>query len=604
MRRVFYMPEHLLNISELEEKDLVVYVNARKSIATKLQQETATRYDKNLKSYKNNPEWGRNRRQHASSVTNNRQFDSLESNISFLLSRMSHVNTVPAGSAVESVALAKDVESMLLEKNKRKNIKQARKRAVRKGILSRLFVLKIVWNPTLEGGRGDFEVISPSPKSLYIDPKASSEREAEFIIEDVTERISCLVKRFPDKEMEIIKKVKKNGQDIKDIFINDEEVNYQEAWLDNGRWVCWLFGNIVLDKKENPYWDKGMPFTKEAEEKLKEYPGRRRASLLKETYDGGDSEYYFNHFSEARAPYIFTTIFDTENSPVGETDYMEQSNSLQEDIDNLKRLITNNAKWVNGITKVSESISGLSKAEANRINWYDNGGVLWGTQDVIAGVKRETGEPLPGIVFQQMEHSERALEQKWGSIPVFRGESERQMTAIEASMLRDQSVMTKQELVDAVEYLDYELYNWELQMMFVKYELPHIVKMAGRNGASQIIELSKYELEQGMGIKVITGSLIPEDRAFKMQRAKEELEAGVISPVQYFEAMGDENPKEKAKEAFLFQQNPIQYLGISPEELGQTYPQTPTQQPPMSAMPAGDFTDFTDMQGNIDTTYK
>ena len=562
----------IASVANLDDKQLARLISARKGDSQKLNSETAGRYKKNLKIYTSNPEWNGRNRKKSSKINNNRIFDSIESVMSFLLVQMSKPNVIPASTKDESKEIANVLQEVMTQKNNEKHVKQARKRAVRNGLLSRLFCLKVYWDKTAEGGRGDWGVKEIDPRTIYIDSKASTEREANSIIEEITERLSCVVGRFPAKKKQIIKMARLDGMSDDELLITDPEVTYNEAWLENGKWVCFEMNGEILDKMKNPYWDwDGIPFSSEAEGRLKETYGVRREAILSEKYDEetSDTQYLFNHFSEPRAPYIFSTIFDTIASPTGTTDYIEQTISLAEDIDLSKRAIVDNAALVNGTTVVSESISGLSQTEARRIDWSDSQGVLWGTGDVINGVKRIVGQSLPPIAFENMQHSER------------------QMTALEARILRQQSTMQKQELVELLEAMDQDLFNWEFQMMKCKYELPHLIRYVGGDKAGEVIEISREHIEDGMQVKVIPGSLIPEDRVYTAERAKEELGLGLINPVQYFEAQGDENAKEKAKQAFLFKLNPNMYLGITPEELGQMQPHmgAPTGVEGMSELP-------------------
>ena len=578
-------------MQNLTDDELVRLINSRMSKAKELNSLITQYYDKNKERYRNNPKWSKTK-SGRSNVRVNRDFDNMESVMSFFIAQISKPNVIPASKTEDSRKLANDLQTILVEKNKERKTKKMRKRMARNGFFSRLFILKIFWNNELEAGKGDWDIKNVDPRTIYIDPDATSCKDAESIIEEVKTTFKKLIARFPNKEKEIREKI--GDGDKVNADIANPELIYHECWLDYGKWVCYKFQGEILDNEQNPYYDwDGIPFSSDVD--LKGL-GRRRKDVLNQEYltdevigkmetdpnytglgdaQVADTQYLFNHFTEPRAPYIFSTIFDTEDSPIGITDYFSQTATLSEDIDKTKRLIVDNAQFVNGCTIVSGATTGLTEAEAERIDW--SRGVLYISGGDTNGVRRETGASLPPIVMENLQHSERANERIWGSLPVFKGESERQMTALEARMLKDQTIMTKQEIVDLVEEIDEEMYNWQLQMMKCKYIEDHLVRYLGENNAVNDIEISREDIEDGISVKVIKGSTVPEDRLFKQQEAKELFLAGLIDILTYYEADGEDKARDRAKQAMLFKLNPqayaVQYLGMTPQEMMQGVPE-------------------------------
>ena len=85
--------------------------------------------------------------------------------------------------------------------------------------------------------------------------------------------------------------------------------------------------------------------------------------------------YNFNYFNQPRKPYIFTTILNNENSPIGRTDFITMAIPLQLAIDSRKQDIGKNCELVNGIIKVDSEVMG--KADAQMLA-FEAKGILWG----------------------------------------------------------------------------------------------------------------------------------------------------------------------------------------------------------------------------------
>src|SRR3989304_4324818 len=171
--------------------------------------------------------------------------------------------------------------------------------------------------------------------------------------------------------------------------------------------------------------------------------------------------YYFNYFDEPRKPYIFATIFNNENSPIGRTDMITLSAELQRGIDKRKMDIDENCELANGIIKVDAEVMG--KSDAQRIRW-ETKGVIWG-KGVVAGVQRETGQALPQMVFDDMIDSRSEIENIMAATSAFRGERQGQETKAGRLALIEQSFLRLNEMVQGIDYTMQELFGWGTQLM-------------------------------------------------------------------------------------------------------------------------------------------
>jgi hypothetical protein len=115
-----------------------------------------------------------------------------------------------------------------------------------------------------------------------------------------------------------------------------------------------------------------MPLPAEGEEMPEDMPVQE---YRKQDKEASFESYLFNYFDQPRKPYIFATVLNNEDRPIGITSFIEQATSLQEVVDRLVYQIYLNTEVVNGITKVDSQETNLSKADA-QVMRYDAGGVL------------------------------------------------------------------------------------------------------------------------------------------------------------------------------------------------------------------------------------
>ncbi len=281
--------------------------------------------------------------------------------------------------------------------------------------------------------------------------------------------------------------------------------------------------------------------------------------------------YYFNHFDQPRKPYIFATIFNNENTPVGQTDMIEQATPLQESADEQKRNIVENARIVNGTILVDSGV--MDKANAQKLRW-EAGGIIWG-KNVVAGVKRETGPALPAFVVQDMQDSRAEIDNIMASTDAFKGVAHRTETKAGRLALVDQSYLRLNELVQVTDYVCYELFNGFYQLAKTRYTEHHYAKTMGKDQAQQVLSIIQDDFENGAEVRIIAGKMLPEDREFKYEQAQTDVQKGFISVPDYLEIANYSNPKEKAKNAFMFRIAPATVVGLSQEDIQKIPPPIP-----------------------------
>lgn len=596
-----------MRYADMEDAQLSALIENRWASSSTLWEEIKKITNANVATYEGKSEWFKRARIPPTrpKVSSNRIFTNTEAVINSLIANPPKPNTVPARDSEEAKKVAATIEKALSIKYAKLNTKETLRMGLRDLYFSRLLVLKPFWN----NKTNDIDVRRVDPTKVRFTKDAKNELESEFAIEEIDCTILKLIELFPTKEAEIIK-----AADFpKDrILIENPACVYKESWI--GEELIVKYKEKILYKGQNPYWDwDGLIATKEelatldAEdgEQTKVKLGRMREAMLPTQNDDGTmgpempvqdirkaekakkdgppyESYLFNYFDLPRKPYIFATVLNNENKPIGRTSFIEQATSLQELVDRAKYQTYLNMEMVNGITKIN-SDTGVTKADAQALR-YDAGGVLWG-KDVVAGVVREFGQGLPAFVFQDMQDSRSEIDNIMAATSAFRGEREGQETKAGRLALIEQSFLRLNEMVQVVDYVMQELFGWWTQLMKVNYTERHLVKDFGSDKAVEIISLMQDDFEQGIEVRVIPGKSLPEDRRFMFERAQEDVKNGYISPIDYLEDAGYQNPKEKAKAAYEFAHDPAKALGIAPpmqstQEGGQQMPGEASGGPP------------------------
>lgn len=611
-------PQGPIDITTLSEWEQAQLVNNRWNEGETVFDIVSKTYTVNLKIYQNKPNWIDSLPAKRAKLRANRIFSDMEAVINALIANPPKPEFIPARDTPEAKALAAAEEAYFVRKYSDRNIKEVMRKGLRNLYFGRLIVVKPFWDSTIN----DFNARALDPRKIRIPANATKEQEAEFVIEEVEDYLLSVMRRFPAKADAIAAQT--GYRDRKQILIDNPKMVYKEAWIRD--YVIFEYNTVIMGVIKNPYWDwDGLLVTPQEEETLKELGGQARRDAMtqirgeqpqrlagaqqngglpadpnapqdptqtppqdpaaieaqaaqheqQEVQENGPlpmgdfqdipsnyNAYYFNHFDQPRKPYIWATAFNNENTPVGQTDMITQAAPLQEGIDRRKQDIDENASLVNGQVKVNST--SLDKADAQKLR-YEARGVIWG-KDVVNGVVREMGTPLPAFVFQDMQDSRSEIDVVMAASSALRGEREGQETKAGRLALVDQSYMRLNEYVQIVDYVNYEMFNWFYQLAKVRYTEHHEAKSMGEQQSMQIVSLIQDDFIQGAEVRIIPGKTLPEDREFKYEQAQQDVKEGFISPVTYLTIAGYNNPQQTAKDAFLYKVDPFDAVGLTDEE--------------------------------------
>lgn len=599
-------------ISELDDNQKCSLIDNRWRSSDTVWDIIEKTYNNNLRVYQNNPEWLGTLPRKRSKVRANRIYVDMETVINSVIANPPKPLVLSGRETPAAKTLSAKQEKYFQIKYTERNVKETIRKGLRNLYFSRLVVLKPFWNAKLN----DFDVKAIDPRKVRFAKKSTKEDDSEFAIEEITDTLSAVLKRFPAKKEDILKAAGKQTED--DVLVENPEIKYYEAW-------CWDYvifklcdSNIILGSIRNPYWDwDGLLITEEESAQIQEAEGEERRNLFagvratqgervaqKKAYDTQQKEitegnmpafenmqepismsaYMFNHFDRPRKPYIFATLFNNEDCPIGQTDMITQATPLQENIDETKRDITQNAKLVNGIIKVDSTV--MDKSDAQRMR-FETEGIIWG-KGAVAGVQRETGPALPAFVVENMQDSRNEIDEIMAASSAFKGIREGQETRGGRLALIDQSFLRLNELVQVIDYLNYELFNWFYQLAKVRYTEHHYAKSLGKASAIELLTLIQDDFEDGSEIRIISGKTLPEDRQFKYEQAQQDVDKGLLSPTDYFETAGYDSPSEKAKNRVVYDLNKPYAVGLTGEELENVAPK-PVEEPPKLSIAYSDL---------------
>lgn len=557
-------------------------------------------------------------------VQANRIFVNMEAVINSLIANPAGVNVLPARDGVPAQDFARKLEKYFQKKYTDLNVKETMRMGLRNLYFGRLIVIKAFWNPVLGTG-GDFDFRAIDPRKIRVGKYARKEQDSEFAIEEIEDNLCAVIDRFPSKKKELMEKY--GISDDADLYIKNPDVTYKEAWIND--YVIFKLGNIILDTIRNPYWDwEGILITDDEDQQLKEVDGQARRDLLMQAKlaqpqrqaemqqpepqqssdtqtppdpsqnapvppnTPGDTEnpqedqtpqpptppkyksYMFNYFDNPRKPYIFATIFNNENTPIGRTDMITLSAELQRGIDKRKMDIDENCELANGIVLIDASVMG--KSDAQRIRW-ETKGIIWG-KGVKDGVTRMTGMNLPPMVFDDMIDSRKEIDNIMAATSAMRGEQQGVETKAGRLALIQQSYLRLNELTQLVDYVSREIFSWGMQLAKTRYTEYHYAKWMGKEDASEVMELIQDDFETGSEVTIIAGKTLPVDDEFKWQQAQDDVKDGYISPIDYLQIANYDNAKQMAKNAFLFKVSPFSQFDITDEERAKIPPPLPASQ--------------------------
>lgn len=415
------------------------------------------------------------------------------------------------------------------------------KQVARYWSLYKLGVMKVGWSLK----ENDITCTAIRPQKLILDPDATineCEYDGYYIGEYVKDVASDLVARFPDKEQIIKDKVKeKMGTSVQYIMWTTDD------------YVFWTLDNEVLGKNNNPHWNYG---TQEPQPD----PITGQPSINPETGEPIMMEIAGNnHFNSKKKPYIFLSIFNLGQHPHDDTNLIEQSLPIQDLVNKrLKQIDFNADNTNNGLVVSGDSFTEEQAVKMGRT--LRKGGVVWVPNgDVNNAVKRDSATALPNFVYESLVDYRNELRNIFGT----RGSSAQ--GSIAEKTVGGKQIIKGQDgdrigggISTYLEQFSDAVFNWFVQLMYVYYDEPHVAVVLGKEKAKEYISIVNTDFTSKLLVGVKEGSMIPHDPQSKRNEAIDLWATKGIDPITFFDRLEFPNPRESAKQLYLWLSDPIQ----------------------------------------------
>lgn len=354
------------------------------------------------------------------------------------------------------------------------------------------------------------------PTNIILDPNASTIEDSEFIGERIKTTASQLIEYYP--------KHKK--------FISDSvggklwtAVELVEWWTDEYKFC--VYKDKVMEKKKNPHFDY-------------EWEVKTKTDIY-----GNQSDQYIKHnfFDKPKKPYLFLQIYNLGVQIPDETTPLHLSITLQDDINQRKRQIADNAEIIGNPIR---TYKGFNKQQIDQLQSNLS---TWDAIFLQEGqeVNYVQALPLPDYVTQDMVDSKNEIDNIFGTHSTSRGERDTDETARGREILRAWDEDRQSIIGRAMEDMLWELYKAWTHLIKVYYKKPQLIPTLWEDKTTEYLTISQNNIEDWLEIDVLAGSTIPDDKIAQMSQAIQLRQLNSITTEKLYEKLGWENPMEEAK---------------------------------------------------------
>lgn len=478
-------------------------------------------------------------------------FESVETLLP-LVSRQNPTPLVLADNSEMGIFVADNTAKMLEFISDEQSLKLKIKQMMRHWCLYLLGCTKIGWDYE----QNEICLTVVRPQNIILDPSGTfdgGEFTGRYIGERKRDDAKTLIVRFPGKEEEITQMV--GGK-------MGTELGYVEWWTDE--YVCWVMGDMVLDKRKNPHWNYPQ------EQMMVDDFGNKTQQNITSA----------NHFKAPKMPYSFAWVFNTGKGPFDETSLIEQSKSLQDVINKRARQIDRNADDTNN-GWIFSNVFDMDDANRALSAMRKGGAIIAPTPSIAESVTRFPAPSLASYVLEDMYDKREQIRNIMGVRGSTAAGIMNEKTVRGKIEIKGQDVDRVSLIVEHLEQTVDYVFNYMVQMMYVYYDEPHTASLLGNEKAVEYVTIQKNDLNRQLVVSVKEGSMIPQDPLTRRNEAMDLFAAGAIDPATLFERLDFPNPKESADKLAIYKMG-----GMAPAGAG-VPAETPMVAPDQSGMPMG-----------------
>lgn len=440
----------------------------------------------------------------------------------------------PEDDTPQSQVMAEDLETAVNIHTERWQLSKKVKSATKNMYTKRVGIIKLKWDDKAQ----DIIPVAVDPDRVILDKDCLLGDEPRFIAEICTDSVAGLIKKFPDKEAQIMKAL---GRSRKTPKLMGQIVAYNEVWFtdetaDEGEEECvaWYFNDVVLDKIKNPnylYEEEGL-------------------SIM--------------NFTDAPTkPYVFFNYLNDGSHLIDQTSPIEQAIPLQDVLNKRGRQIVENADTANSLLVLkSGSISEEDAANITR----DPNQTLMLDAPAERPIQEAFGEIpphlLPNYVIQDKQDIKNSIHNILGTPSQFRGDdSKREVGTLgEAKMIQSQAGGRQDEIIREIENGLDRYFRLLVQMMKVYYTDKKPFAARDNDGKFTYVELSRESMPNIAAITIQHGSILRPDKERKENVSMTLAKMGLIDPYNLFKDLGLKDSDKRYESLVKFKTAPDQLV--------------------------------------------
>lgn len=397
-------------------------------------------------------------------------------------------------------------------------------------LLYKIGIPKIIWDDTI----GDFYIEYIHPHKIILSPDGHYSQDI-WAAQYIEKPFRKWLEMFPDKKNEIIANVFPGMDEETAMSYGNTVVGAFEYQPEDGSYIIWKMRDVILQKKYNPYfvWTDDKTFDPEK-----------------------------NHFDYPHKTIMFLNSQNLGRHIWDDTTPVTQVLPIQDGINLMQRIITDTARDQGILVGAQEYI--------DRDELYKYTGAPSDKLSVKGGDAQRALFRLPpkelGVFVQNnLQHLINMADNVMGTHATTRGERSGNDTLGQDQLAKESDYGRIDAIVRGVERLFTEIYNWEVQMMIVKYKPEHYARVLGKEKGKRLYEQMKAYNKRGIKIIVKPGSTLPTDKISQRAEALDLAKMNRISNLDLFKRMDFPNPMELAKNLWLEANRPeLLYKDLQP----------------------------------------
>lgn len=437
-------------------------------------------------------------------------------------------------------------------------------------------VIKGRWNSE-KGDDGDYEFVNVYPRNIVWDHtcKTNDADDMRFIAESTELTVKEVCMMFPDSRDKFIAALGwQEGDERSEEERMASKVTITEVWfhwwkeqtdeMQNKKWekinaVVWKYQSCVLGKMRNPYFDyagKVRLFDPRMTEKDGMSDQEFYASWASKQSEVQSQTIYYNYFKNPRKPYFFMVYESLGNDPIDATNRIEQILYFQDHINNQGRQIIEMNERSAG--KPVINADALDKDVIEKLDWRNFKQALTvGGDDINKTFTYVAMPAAPPQLYKSKDENRSIGFEMMGVNATTRGVREGDQTLGEAQMFREQDFGFIDDLVeDTINAASEWIAQWSMQFIRIFYTKQHFKEVVGTDGESLWQAIDQDIIDDGMVVAVSASAV---DKMMRKRLAMETFKLGASDLLSFYEDLGVDNPKEKARRAFLMQSSPQMY---------------------------------------------